>query len=181
MLTSKCQPQLYRSIRGCHTTFLVKNTLFKEEVAWQPLIELYSLAWHILTPTSRAKRWGIICLCSLSNSLSNPLQSEIAEGVYEELRDRVYLLRLDNFHLVNFQNNLFFLAKNLSKHCFKINQKNNMTASTGHTVCNECLGAKPRISQKIHFPLKIIQNEIVVFTVFAFLEIYWLSPESIEV
>ena len=34
-----CQVQQYSSIRGCHTTFLLRNTLFKGEVAWQPLSE----------------------------------------------------------------------------------------------------------------------------------------------
>ena len=33
------QAQLCSSIRGSHATFLLKNTLFKVEVAWQPLIE----------------------------------------------------------------------------------------------------------------------------------------------
>ena len=64
---------------------------FIRKVAWQPLIELHSCAWHILMPTSRAKSWGIICLFSLTDFLSNPLQNEIAEGVYAELWDRVYI------------------------------------------------------------------------------------------
>ena len=34
------QAQLCTSIRDCHTIFLVKNTLFKGEVASQPLKEL---------------------------------------------------------------------------------------------------------------------------------------------
>ena len=33
------QVQLCRSIRRCHRTFLLKSTLFKGEVAWQPLVE----------------------------------------------------------------------------------------------------------------------------------------------
>ena len=37
-----CQEQLCSSIREDHATFLVKNTLFKEEVACQPLKELES-------------------------------------------------------------------------------------------------------------------------------------------
>ena len=37
-----------------HTTFLVKNTLFKGEVAWQPLRELQSCSPSILEPSIRA-------------------------------------------------------------------------------------------------------------------------------
>ena len=40
--------QLSSFFRGCHTTFLVKNTLFKGEVAWQPLKELQSCSSSIL-------------------------------------------------------------------------------------------------------------------------------------
>ena len=67
------QAQLCSSIRGCHANFLVKNTLFKGEVAWQSLKELQSWAWDILSLTSRAKKWGIICLRSSSGSHSNLL------------------------------------------------------------------------------------------------------------
>ena len=77
--------------RGCHATSPLKSVLFRRKVAWQLLIELHNCTWHIIEPISRAAKWGIICLYSLSGSLSNPLQSEIAEGVYEELRDRVYI------------------------------------------------------------------------------------------
>ena len=34
------QENLCSYVRDDHTTFLVKNTLFKEEVAWQPLNKL---------------------------------------------------------------------------------------------------------------------------------------------
>ena len=79
-----CQAQLCSFFMGCHATFLLKKILFKEEVAWQPLIEVHS--WHsdILKPTSRATKWSIICFCTLSGSLSNPLQRKSAKGVGED-------------------------------------------------------------------------------------------------
>ena len=49
-----CQEQLCSFIRVDHATFLVKNTLFKEEVAWQPLKELESCSPSILELLSRA-------------------------------------------------------------------------------------------------------------------------------
>ena len=61
------------------------------------LIELHSWVWHIFMPTLRAKKWDIICLCSLSGSLSNLLKRETAERVYEELRDRVYVGIIHNY------------------------------------------------------------------------------------
>ena len=66
--------ELCSSFRGCQATSPLKSVFFTRKVAWQPLIKLHGWAWHILMPTSRAKKWGIICLCSLSGSLSNPLQ-----------------------------------------------------------------------------------------------------------
>ena len=57
-----CQEQLCSSISDDHATFLVKDTLFKEEVAWQPLKELESCSSSILEPLSRAFMWVIICL-----------------------------------------------------------------------------------------------------------------------
>ena len=87
----------FQLFQGLSHNLFFKTCVFTRKVAWQPLIKQHSWAWHILMPTSRAKRWGIICLCSLSGSLSNPLQSEIVEGVYEELRDRVYVLNFFNF------------------------------------------------------------------------------------
>ena len=60
-----CQAQLCSSIRGCHATFLVKNTLFKGEVAWQPLKELQSCSSSILVPPTRAFKWGIVCLSTI--------------------------------------------------------------------------------------------------------------------
>ena len=49
-----CQVQQYSSIRGCHTTFLLKSTLFKGEVAWQPLTERQGCSLCILEPHIRA-------------------------------------------------------------------------------------------------------------------------------
>ena len=48
------QAQLCSSIRGCHATFLLKNTLFKEEVAWQPLIEQEGCSPSMLEARTRA-------------------------------------------------------------------------------------------------------------------------------
>ena len=45
-----CQVQQYNSIRSCHTTFLLKSTLFKGEVAWQPLTERQGCSLCILEP-----------------------------------------------------------------------------------------------------------------------------------
>ena len=83
------EEQLCTSFWGCHATSPLKSVFFTRKVAWQSLIELQSWALDIISPTSRAKKWDIICFCSLSGSLSNPLESQIAERVYEELRDRV--------------------------------------------------------------------------------------------
>ena len=47
------QAQLCTFIRGCHATFLVKNTLFKGEVAWQPLKELQICSSSILDPPTK--------------------------------------------------------------------------------------------------------------------------------
>ena len=59
------QVQLCSSIRDYHATFLVKNTLFKEEVAWQPLRKLQSCSPSILIPPSKAFIWGIVCLSTI--------------------------------------------------------------------------------------------------------------------
>ena len=59
------QAQLCTSIRGCHATFLVKNTLFKGEVAWQPLKELQSCSSSILEAPTRAFKWGMVCLSTI--------------------------------------------------------------------------------------------------------------------
>ena len=56
------QAQLCTSIRGCHATFLVKNTLFKGEVEWQPLKEMQICSSSILDPPTRAFKWCIVCL-----------------------------------------------------------------------------------------------------------------------
>ena len=53
------------SIRGCHATFLVKNTLFKGEVAWQPLKKMQSCSCSILEPPTRALKWGMVCLSTI--------------------------------------------------------------------------------------------------------------------
>ena len=63
-----CQVQLCNCIRGCHATFLLKNTLFKEEVAWQPLIEQESCPSSILDPSTRAFKWNIVCLSTVITS-----------------------------------------------------------------------------------------------------------------
>ena len=55
-----CQAQLCSSIRGCHATFFLKNTLFKEEVAWQPLREQQSCSPSMLDPWIRAFKCGIV-------------------------------------------------------------------------------------------------------------------------
>ena len=60
-----CQEQLYSSIRDDHATFLVKNTVFKEEVAWQPQKELEKCSPGLLEPLSRAFIWGIVCLSTI--------------------------------------------------------------------------------------------------------------------
>ena len=59
------QAQLRTSIRGCHATILVKNTIFQGEVAWQPLKELESYSSSIFKPRSRAFIWGIACLSTI--------------------------------------------------------------------------------------------------------------------
>ena len=45
-----CQAQRCSSIRGCHAIFLVKNTLFKGEVVWQPLKEQQICSCNIFEP-----------------------------------------------------------------------------------------------------------------------------------
>ena len=45
-----CQAQLCSVIRDCHPTILLKNTLFEEEVAWQPLVEQECCSFSILEP-----------------------------------------------------------------------------------------------------------------------------------
>ena len=80
-----------RSVRGCHTTSPLKSVLFRRKVVWQPLIELYCCTWHILEPTSRAAKWGIICFPSLSGSLSNPLRLKTGKVGVEQNRNTVYV------------------------------------------------------------------------------------------
>ena len=49
-----CQVQLCSCIRDCHATFFLKNTLFKQEIAWQPLRERQSCSLSIMGPYIRA-------------------------------------------------------------------------------------------------------------------------------
>ena len=60
-----CQVQQYSSIRGCHKTFLLKSTLFKGEVAWQPLTERQGCSLCILEPHIRAFKWGTVCFSAI--------------------------------------------------------------------------------------------------------------------
>ena len=60
-----CQVQQYSFIRGCHTTFLLKSTLFKEEVAWQPLVEQQDCSPSTLESRIRAFKWGIVCFSTI--------------------------------------------------------------------------------------------------------------------
>ena len=53
------------SFWNCHATFLVKKTLFKGEVAWQPLKVLQICSSSILDPPTRAFKWGIVCLSTI--------------------------------------------------------------------------------------------------------------------
>ena len=93
MCGSKIQrEQPCRSVRGCHATSPLKSVLFRRKVVWQPLIELYCCTWHILEPTSRATKWGIICFPSLSGSLSNPLRLKMGKVGVEQNRNTVYEL-----------------------------------------------------------------------------------------
>ena len=60
--------QLSSFFGGCHATSSLDSVFFTRKVAWSSLIELHSSSWHILAPTSRAFKWGIICLSSISGS-----------------------------------------------------------------------------------------------------------------
>ena len=59
------QEQPSSSIRDDHATILVKNTLFKEEVAWHPLRKLQSCFLSILESSTRSFKWVIVCLCTI--------------------------------------------------------------------------------------------------------------------
>ena len=61
-----CQEQLCNCIRGCHATFLLKNTLFKQEVAWQPLRERQGCAPIMLEPHIWAFKWSVVCFSTIS-------------------------------------------------------------------------------------------------------------------
>ena len=93
------QEQPYSSIRNDHATFLVKNTLFKEEVAWQPLRKLQSYSSSILDPSTRAFKWGLFVF----------LPSLVVEKL-------MVMSKSDNFHYIKLT--LFDITLNYS-----INQK----------------------------------------------------------
>ena len=59
------QVRLCSCIRGCHATFLLKNTLFKGEVAWQPQKEQQSCSPNMLEAHIRAFKWGIVCFSTI--------------------------------------------------------------------------------------------------------------------
>ena len=59
------QAKLCSSIRDSHATFLVKNTLFKGEVTWQPLKELHICSSSILDLPTRAFKWGVVGLSTI--------------------------------------------------------------------------------------------------------------------
>ena len=60
-----CQVQECSSIRSCHKTFLLKSTLFKGEVVWQPLTERQGFSLCILEPHIRAFKWGTVCFSAI--------------------------------------------------------------------------------------------------------------------
>ena len=104
------------STRGCHATSPLKSVLFRRKVLWQLLIELHSCTWHILEPTSRATKWDIICLRSLSGSLSNPLRLKLGKVGVEQIRNRVYVLILRKrnlWQLAQIQNCSFLKIRKL--------------------------------------------------------------------
>ena len=82
--------KLSSSFRGCHATSSLKSVIFTRKVAWSSLIELQSCSWHILTPTSRPFKWGIICLSSISGSLSNSLFTKYSNPPNQYIRSAVY-------------------------------------------------------------------------------------------
>ena len=92
-----CQAQLCSFIRGCHATFLVKNTLFKEEVAWQPLKELQSCSSSILEAPTRAFKWSIVCLFTITT--------------FEEISDYVKKCLFLLYKINIFWHNHLFLQK----------------------------------------------------------------------
>ena len=85
------------SIRDCHTTFLVKNTLFEGEVAWQPLKELQICSCSILNPPTRAFKWDIVCLSTIIN--------------FEEIRGYVKKCLFLLYKINIFWHNLLFSQK----------------------------------------------------------------------
>ena len=83
--------QLCSFLRGCHATSSLKSVFFTRKVAWSSLIELHGCSWNILKPTSKAKKWGIICLSSISGSLSNLLFTKCSNPLNQYIRSAVYL------------------------------------------------------------------------------------------
>ena len=84
--------------RGCHTTSSLKSVFFTRKVAWSSLIKLHGCSWDILEPTSRPLKWVIICLSSISGSLSNQLFTKYSNPLNQYIRSAVYSDRLpDNF------------------------------------------------------------------------------------
>ena len=73
VIISQAQP--CTSIRGCHATFLVKNTLFKGEVAWQPLKELQCCSPSILIPPTKVQIF--LWITRKSNFFSNPAREHV--------------------------------------------------------------------------------------------------------
>ena len=68
--------------RGCQATSFLECVFFTRKVAWSSLIELHSCSWHILTPTSRTKKWGIICLRSSIGSRLSTIKQKVEMGVW---------------------------------------------------------------------------------------------------
>ena len=82
--------QLCSFLRGCHTTSSLKSVFFTRKVAWSSLIKLHGCSWNILKPTSRAFKWSIICLSSISGSHSNPLFTKYSNPADEYIWASVY-------------------------------------------------------------------------------------------
>ena len=82
--------QLCSFLRGCHATSSLKSVFFTRKVAWSSLIELHGCSWNILEPTSRGLKWGIICLCSISGFLSNPLFTKYSNPLVKYFQLVVY-------------------------------------------------------------------------------------------
>ena len=86
--------QLSSSFRGSHATSSLNSVFFTRKVVWLSLIKLQSCSLHILTLTSRAFKWGIICLSSISGSHSNPLFTKYSNPSDEYIWAAVYVSNL---------------------------------------------------------------------------------------